>query len=194
MPRHYLVWGCSDNTGCQSYERAHREFVKSAWEHTNQKEAEGQVMLRNNRESHMRSMAGEAARYVQANPDDEYSWRDLHPDELQATLKDRREREVEYYPTHMAATPRYLKHRTVEVAVGGYDKKAGSARTYISTYTVGTPGDVYVRDNPGLMYLNQSLVNFLINFYGNTLRTRQVSLAKHYQCLDKMQLYLAKLS
>ena len=179
MPEQYLIWGCSDNTGCQSYERAHRAFVKDAWAHTNQKEPEGQVMLRNNRERKVRRVGVDATRYVAANPDDDFNWGLLPPAWIHSTIDDslqaRREREVIHYPIHMAATQRFRKHREHRVAVGGSNKKMGSARCYISIHVINTPDDVYVRDNPGYMYLNQSLSTFLINFYGEDLRIQQVS-------------------
>ena len=163
-----FTYGALDNTCCQAFERAHQEFVKDAWDHTNCKGAEEQVVLRINRERSVARLAGERARVQEPNKD--FMWPDmsttwLHDSKYQA-LAARREREVSNYAIFEAATLKYRKHVEAYVEVGGRSRH-GTARKYIPYPCLGTEGDAFVRDNPGLRYMNASLVTFLINFYGS---------------------------
>ena len=165
-----FTYGALDNTCCQAYERAHQEFVKDAWDHTNCKEAEEQVVLRINRERSVARLAGERARIQEQNQD--FVWPEmrttwLHDSKYQA-LAARREREVSNYAIFEAATLQYRKHVEAYVEVGGR-ARYGTARKYIPYPCLDTEGDAFVRDNPGLRYTNPSLVTFLISFYGGTL-------------------------
>ena len=176
MVDNILAYGALDNSCCQSYERAHQEFIKDAWEHTNCKGADEQVMLRANRERYMVREAALRARDADADP--EFAWDDLpHSwlhDEKSEQLLARQEREVNYYPVFEAATLRFRQHRECILQCGGFKTRYRCARAYITCASLDTPIDPYVRANPGLKYLNQGLVTFLINFYGDDLRVAQV--------------------
>ena len=136
-------------------------------------------MIHVNRERYaMRTAA--ACVGVPPEDDPDFAWDSLPhtwiQDDKNKDLLQRQEREVSYYPVYEAATLRFRRHVEYSVQGGGRYNAAryGKARSYIAYATLDTPQDPYVRDNPGLKYLNQTLVQFLINFYGDDLCIKQV--------------------
>ena len=100
------------------------------------------------------------------------TWRE---DEQQADLRRRRELENRFYPIMEAASAEYRRHADFTLASG--DRRgAGKARSYIPSVTLGTPGDPYIRDQPALKYLNQSIALFLTNYYQKELQVSQVNM------------------
>ena len=148
--------------------------------HKLQERRKRQVMTRVNRERFAMRNAAACAR-VPPEDNSDFAWDSLPhtwiQDEKNNDLLKRQEREVSHYPVYEAATLRFRRHAEYSVQGGGRYNAAryGRARSYIAYATLDTPQDPYVRDNPGLKYLNQALVQFLINFYGDDLCIKQVS-------------------
>ena len=168
IPDNFLIFGQLDNTSAEAFETAHKYHVKDSWKRTNRKEAEHQVMARSNRERELDFMAQEEARFCEANPDDEFAkgwpmvptWRST---EKEGELERRRGKESFFFPINEAASRKYRKH-AVYSFTSGSRRGGGRPRCEIPLRILNT-GDPYTRDNPGLKYLNQSLVVFIINFH-----------------------------
>ena len=177
IPSGFLPFGQLDNTSTEAFETAHKELVKKAWIGTNRKDAEQQVMVRANRERALEFATQEEARFCEAYPDDEHAacwpfsptWR---TDEKEAHLLRRREMESFFFPINKAASKAYRQHATYVLASGNR-KGGGRPRLNIPLRVLNT-ADPYTRDNPGLKYLSQGLVIFLLNFHAPRLRLSQV--------------------
>ena len=177
IPDNFLTFGQLDNTSAEAFETAHKYHVKDSWKGTNRKGAEHQVMARANRERELEFMAQEEARFCESNPDDAFAkdwpmlptWRST---EKESELERRRGKESFFFPINEAATKEYRKHAVYSYTSGSRHGR-GRPRCDIPLRVLNT-GDPYTRDNPGLKYLNQSLVVFIINFHAKRLRLTQV--------------------
>ena len=173
----FLIFGQLDNTSTEAFETAHKYHVKDSWKVTNRKGAEHQVMVRANRERELEYMAQEESRFCEANPHHEFAvnwpmrptWRS---DEQESELARRRGKESFFFPLNEAATMEYRKHAMYSFTSGSRHGR-GRPRCVIPLRILNT-GDPYTRDNPGLKYLNQSLVVYLMNFHAQRLKLTQV--------------------
>ena len=103
------------------------------------------------------------------NLDSFSTWRST---EKEGELERRRGKESFFFPINEAASREYRKH-AVYSFTSGSRRGGGRPRNEIPLRILNT-GDPYTRDNPGLKYLNQSLVVFIINFHSTRLRLTQV--------------------
>lgn len=173
----FLTFGQLDNTSAEAFETAHKQHVKDTWKFTNRKGAEYQIMCRTNRERELDFQAQEEARFCKDNPEHDFAkdwpmlptWR---TDEKEAELARRRALEAFFFPINEAAWKEYRKHAVYSFTTGHKQGK-GRPRCDIPLRALNT-GDPYTRDNPGLKYLNQSLVIFLMNFHAKRLKLSQV--------------------